>query len=124
MPRNLGEGEGVRLRGYLRALELRARLDEAVKDAGFLHVNEVCHQADAAVVVEGLGLEGVVNASRLVAHVARVVAKPGYLDLRNHDLLGVASRADHAMPAGQASRNARSLVDGVEYRGVVLGVCD
>lgn len=102
MPRDLGEGEGVRLRRHLRALQLRARRHEAVEDSGLLHVHDVGQELDAPVVVERLGLELVGDRARLVAHVARVVAESGDLDYRDYDLLGVAPGAHHALRRVQA----------------------
>ncbi len=124
VPRDLGEGEGVGLRRHLRALQLGARRHEAVEHARLLHVHDVREQLDAPVVVERLGLELVGDRPRLVPHVARVVAEPRHLDLRDHDLLGVAPRARHAARRVQARRARGPLVDLVQDARVVLGGCD
>lgn len=62
--------------------------------------------------------------TRLVAHVARTVAKPRGLDLGAHNLLGVAPCARHAVRRVQARRAHGSLVDLIQDYGVVLGVRD
>ena len=116
--------EGVGLRRDLRALQLGARLHEAVKDARLLHVHHVGEELDAAVVVEGLGLVGEVNRARLVAHVARVVAESRRGDPRDHDLLRVAPRACHACGRVQARARRLPLVDAVQDGRVVLDSCD
>lgn len=58
-----------------------------------LHVLCVGRELDASTIVESLGLDLVDNAARLVADVASVVLEPHHLNLRDHDLLGVAPRA-------------------------------
>ena len=63
-----------------------------------------------------------VRPSMSVAHAQLRVYSPrpvSHLDLRDHDLLGVASRADDATPAGRAPQHAHTLVDGVEDGGVI-----
>ncbi len=57
VPGDLREGEGVGLGSHLRAHELSPVLNEAVVHAGPLDVHHVGEQANASVVVEGLGLE-------------------------------------------------------------------
>lgn len=101
MARDLRERIGVGLRRHLRALELGARLHEAVHDAGLLDVHHIGEQLDAAVVAERLRLVGEVDGAGLVAHVSRVVAQARDRDLRDHDLLGVLAGA--AEPAGEFS---------------------
>lgn len=49
VPRDLREGEGVRHRRHLCALQLRARLHEAVEHVRLFHTHHVGHQVDAAV---------------------------------------------------------------------------
>lgn len=117
--RDLREGEGVGLRGHLRALELCAGFHEAVDHASLLDVHDISEKADAAVVVEGLGLELVGDGAGLVAHVAGVVAETGDGDLRDEDLLGVVPGADHAAAGVEHARDGRPLVYLVDHRGVV-----
>ena len=82
-------------------------------------------QMGTSVVVERLGLELVGDRPGLVPHVARVVvAEARHLDLRDHDLLGVAPCAHHAARRVQARRARRALADFVEQGGVVLRVGD
>ena len=52
------------------ALQLSARLDEAVQNAALFHVHDVGEQADSPGVGEGVGLVGSGDAARLVAHVS------------------------------------------------------
>jgi hypothetical protein len=96
MAGDLRERVGVCLGRDLRALELGACLDEAVQDARLLHVHDIGKELDAAVIAEGLRLIGEVDGACLVADVSRVVAEARDGDLRDHDLLRVASGSRHA----------------------------
>ncbi len=91
------------------ALQLRASLNEAVQNAALFHVHDVGEQADGPVVAEAVSLTLVGDGARLVSHVASVVPQPRDGDLRDEDLLGVATSADHAPAAVQAAAGATTL---------------
>ncbi len=81
-------------------------------------------RTDGPVVAEAVRLVLVGYAAGLVAHVAGVVPEPRDRDLRDEDLLCVASCADHAPAAVQAAGHRRPLVHLVEDTGVVLRELD